>query len=379
VLPPADMTSMIRPTTAAESVSSVVSVADTRREAFSRLAQIALGQELQGKVLSRFTDGTHLVHIANTAARMNLPANVNVGDSLMLKLVSKDPRPTFLLSETTPGNASPQPTPPNTAGARVQVALQQSAAGNIVQQQPLPTAQPTVHTGATPQQSTATTLSPAAKLIDTLLQAAQQGNMSNAIGGSTPLYPNTSTQTAMLANNLRQAIQLSGVFYESHVAQWATGKRTIEDLQKEPQAQLRSAARGGSIDILQRVDPGHSQMGQIINLQLNVLEQHRLIWQGQAWPGQDMHWEIIQEENNRQKQHNAEEDDPVWQSTVRFNFKHLGGVEASIHLIGEQIHIKINTDNADTVDKLNSHTHLLKQSMLVAGSPLDTLTVIKND
>lgn len=377
MLPRADISNMIRPAAATESVQSVVSVADTRREAFSRLAQITLGQELQGKVLSRFSDGTHLVNIANTAARMTLPAHVRVGDALSLTLIAKDPRPTFLLTENNAGNTQATPGAPNNAAARAQQTLQQGATTTVTHQLALPTgAQP-----ATPQttpQSTATSLSNAAKLIDSLLQASQQGNMSNAINGNAPLYPNPGLQTAVLAANLRQAIQLSGVFYESHVAQWAGGQRSLAELQKEPQAQMRQQARDGG-NILQRADPGHSQMGQIINLQLNALEQHRLIWQGQAWPGQDMHWEITQEDAHDKERHPDGEHDGAWQSTVRFNFKHLGGVEASIHLVGEHIHIQINTDKQDTVAKLNAHSHLLKESMLAAGSPLDTLTVKKDD
>jgi hypothetical protein len=377
LLPRADITNMIRPAAATDSIQSVVSVADTRRDAFSRLAQITLGQELQGKVLSRFSDGTHLVHIANTAARMTLPAHVRVGDALFLTLISKDPRPTFLLSENTPGNSQTTPGGPAPQGARAQQTLQQGAASTVLQQPHLPAGQQTVATGAAPQ-STATSLSSAAKLIDTLLQASQQGNMSNAINGSTPLYPTPNLQTAALAANLRQAIQLSGVFYESHVAQWANGKRPIEELQKEPQAHIRQQSRTNN-EITLRADPGHSQMGQIINLQLNALEQHRLIWQGQAWPGQDMHWEIMQEEPQDKEHHDADDKDGAWQSTVKFNFTHLGAVHASIHLIGEHIHIKINTDNADTADKLNARSHLLKESMLAAGSPLDSLTVKKDD
>lgn len=376
MLPRADITSLVKPTTPTQPIQSIVSVADTRREAFSRLAQITIGQELQGKVLSRFSDGTHLVQIANTAARMTLPAYAGVGDGLLLKLIGTDPRPTFLLSERTPASTPETPGAPGTPAARAQQTLQQGSAATVTHQTPLPTG----HQGAaqTAPQGTPTSLSSAAKLIDTLLQASQQGNMSNAITGGAPLYPGPMLQTAALAANLRQAIQSSGVFYESHVAQWASGKRPIEDLQKEPQGQVRQQARSGS-DILQRADPTHSQLGQIINLQLNALEQHRLIWQGQAWPGQDMQWEIMQEDAQDKEQHEAQDNETAWQSTVRFQFRNLGGIAASIHVIGNQIHIQINTDSAQTADRLNAQSHLLKQSMLAAGSPLDSLTVKKDD
>jgi hypothetical protein len=40
------------------------------------------------------------------------------------------------------------------------------------------------------------------------------------------------------------------------------------------------------------------QSAQTINLQLNALEQHRVAWQGELWPGQHFEWEISDESNH---------------------------------------------------------------------------------
>jgi peptidyl-tRNA hydrolase len=373
LLPSADLANVVRPAAAVTPVSSVVSVADMRREAFSRLAQISIGQELQAKVVSQFKDGSHLVHIANTAARMNLPNNVNVGDDIFLKLLSKDPRPTFLLSERqTVAGQNPQ-NPTAAPQTRTPGNFQQVAGNAVVAQN---VALPTQLTTSNPQAqpSVTTSLSNAGKLIDTLLQATQTGSLPNAINSSAPLSTNPALQTAVLANNLRQAIQLSGVFYESHLAQWVVGQRTLQDLQKEPQAKIKAQTHTAS-DILQANDPSTSQLGKIIHMQLTALEQHRLIWQGQAWPGQEMHWEIMQDATDEQDNPAQQGEADSWQSNVRFNFKHLGGVEAHIHLIAGQIHIRIQTNQETTAEELIAHSHLLRESMLAAGSPLDSLTV----
>src|SRR2546422_8559225 len=74
---------------------------DARQEGFHRFAQIAIGQRLTGEVISRFDDGGFLVKIADTAAHMMLPARTQIGDSLQLTLVSREPQATFFLAAQT--------------------------------------------------------------------------------------------------------------------------------------------------------------------------------------------------------------------------------------------------------------------------------------
>ncbi|MGI4856677.1 MAG: flagellar hook-length control protein FliK [Janthinobacterium lividum] len=44
--------------------------------------------------------------------------------------------------------------------------------------------------------------------------------------------------TTLLARALQQTLENSGLFYESHLAQWASGQRPISDLDREPQSHL---------------------------------------------------------------------------------------------------------------------------------------------
>jgi hypothetical protein len=74
-------------------------------------------------------------------------------------------------------------------------------------------------------------------------------------------------------------MEKSGLFYESHVAEWAQGTRPQAELAAEPQA------RG-------MAPPSDPATAQLINLQLNAHEQARVAWQGQLWPGQELRWEI---------------------------------------------------------------------------------------
>lgn len=80
--------------------------------------------------------------------------------------------------------------------------------------------------------------------------AAQAGNAAGATGaasavgtagtaGTVSAAPGTSGAfTALLARALQQTLENSGLFYESHLVQWASGQRPIADLDREPQSHL---------------------------------------------------------------------------------------------------------------------------------------------
>ncbi|AKN65593.1 flagellar hook-length control protein FliK [Herbaspirillum seropedicae] len=387
MLPRADIASAVHPVNAVEPATAVVSVADTRQEAFSRLAQIAVGQQMSGRILSNFSDGTFLVRIANTAARMVLPNNAKVGDALVLTLVSKDPRPTFSVNE---GSIRPDEESASVALSNAGRAMQKdlkslqfvtrddAGAGQIAQNEDI--AADAQAKGARPGQtgapaSTTTTLSNAARLIDSLLHASQQGDMADHVSAPAPLLPRAGLPPEQMAGALKDAIAYSGVFYESHVSAWAAGQRPAEELLREPQAQV-AAKHGGEINLLSQNDPAQNQLGQIINLQLNALEQQRVLWHGEVWPGQKMDWEISQEHG--QQESNAQADDeapPSWHSVVRFDFAHLGGVSASIRLIGQQIHVQVKADNESTAAALRGNSSLFADAMAAAGTSLDSLIV----
>jgi hypothetical protein len=388
MLPRADIATAVQPVNSVEAATAVVSVADTRQEAFSRLAQIAIGQQMPGRILSNFNDGTYLVRIANTAARMVLPANARTGDSLILTLVSKDPRPTFSIKEDSfqQDEESAAVTLSN-AGRAMQKDLKslqfvtRDGAGQIAENEEVPvdaSAKDGRGAQSNAPSSSTTTLSNAGKLIDSLLQASQRGNVASHASSPAPLVAQAGAPAGQVAAALHDAIAYSGVFYESHVSAWAEGKRPAEELMKEPQAQV-GRQNAGDINLLDQNDPAQSQLGQIINLQLNALEQQRVLWHGEIWPGQQMEWEISQEHQDSQPQaQDGEPPPPAWHSVVRFNFPHLGSVSASIRLIGQQVHVQVKTDNQTAAAALRGNTALFADAMSAAGTSLDSL-IVKQD
>lgn len=175
--------------------------------------------------------------------------------------------------------------------------------------------------------------------------------------------------TPAVAAELKQAIDSSGLFYESHLRDWSEGKRPLADLAREPQMQKvldgMSARAGAAID---------GPTAQFINLQLSSHEQARVAWQGELFPGQPMHWEISKDAPERQQQ-SAQEAPTAWRSAVRFRFAHLGEINAQIVLVGDQLHLQVRAASADAGAALQAHSPRLSNALEAAGSPLSSLNI----
>src|SRR5690606_30114172 len=78
----------------------------------------------------------------------------------------------------------------------------------------------------------------------------------------------------------------------------------------------------------------------LLHLQLDALEQRRIVWQGELFPGQPLEWEISDET----PQHDGKQPEAQtsWQSTVRFSLPALGAISATIRLYGEHVQVQVN-------------------------------------
>lgn len=343
-----------RPLTRVEALLPASAAGDPREESFSRLTQIALGRQLQAAVLSRLSDGTFLVRVAETPVRMALPAGTDVGDQLDLTLVSRDPRPTFLLGR-----------PADSSGG-----------------------------GAT------ASFSAAGRLINTVLQDSQKQGAPMTLVGKTPLLPSPAVNVPQVAAALQGALAFSGLFYESHVGQWAGGTRKLSDLLREPQARNtaphHASSHGGNniepasrqLDAepawiapdkafleetgpKQQALPLGAESSRLVSMQLDVLEQRRVLWQGELWKGQALEWEVSEEA----PRHDQEEDERAWHSTVRFTLPTLGAVTATIRLADGRVQVHARATSEEAAASLRMHGDMLAGALEAAGSSLELLTV----
>lgn len=169
--------------------------------------------------------------------------------------------------------------------------------------------------------------------------------------------------TPLIAGRLASAIGQSGLFYESHQAQWVSGERTIESTEREPQrafdphtratpaagqradtatlaragaefAQISDAAAPEKAEAARADSATPAELRPLVHNQLLGLSQHSLAWEGLAWPGQMMKIEIDDPRaDGRADEVAAEADaDVPWTSRLRLVLPGLGEIETSLTL-----------------------------------------------
>lgn len=227
------------------------------------------------------------------------------------------------------------------------------------------------------------TLSTAARVLSTVLTAAPAtpAGAPVVLTGTTPLVAAGAPPVPeQLAQRLQATIAQSGLFYESHVAEWVKGERSLSELMREPQMQRQqqALAEGGA-----RAQAGGPDLSAalMINQQLHAHEQGRLQWQGEAWPGQPMQWEVRRESADERARGDGRDGGAdgqpgqVWRSGVRFRFPLLGKVAATVTLAGDQVQIQLQTGSDQSAVTLRAYAGLLEQAMAAAGAPLSSLTI----
>lgn len=326
MLPAADLSST-RPVAASALLRGTATVADPRQDGAVRLDQIALGKALLAQVVSIQSDGSALVRLSSseqaadfqTELRMQLPTGSKAGDTLNLTLLSKAPQLTFSVSTALPPDTTP------------------------------------------------TTLSPTARMIDTLLQEAHPGTQ---VQGAKPLLlasdAASGEMASKLARQLRQALDGSGVFYEAHLRQWANGERSLEQVRSEPQNQGASNAPSANQNL---------SSAQWLPLQLDTLEQQRFAWDGEVWPGQKMQWEVVQQDNAQHSNQAAATPADTWQTVLQLDLPRLGLIKASIRLQGDHAQLQVRALAPDAVAQLKSQSQVLSDALAASGTALDALTV----
>ncbi|KQZ43337.1 flagellar hook-length control protein FliK [Duganella sp. Root1480D1] len=408
----------VRGVSATSAASAAPAVAAPRQEAFQRALSQMVGQTLPAQVLSKFSDGSFLVRVADTNARMLLPNGINTGDALPLTVVSGQPRATLQVGAGNPqagqmatfvsGDQMPDmpgearlpsqeaailnlsgKQPSAASGAAADATGQPGAAqaqgrtlspgAALLSKAPLVPADQLPSLGKdTPQAA----LSPAARAIASALASAYtMPGVPVTINGKTPLSAGGPPDTGKLSQGLQRALGDSGLFYESHVAEWAEGKRPLQDLQREPQMQRQGAAQGQADALAKALAGPDLSAAQMINQQLHTHEQGKLMWQGEAWPGQQMQWLVEREQQGDgggkggRSEGRDGEADPVWRSGVRFRFPILGKVAANVTLVGDQVHIAVQSGSEDTAATLRAWAGALQQAMDAAGAPLASLAI----
>ena len=402
-----------RPLKSVEAVRAITPIGDARQESIERLARLEVGKQFQAQILSRLDDGTFLVRVADTAARLALPGGGAAGDKLALTLLRTDPRPTFNLDAQESGTLAENDlvggkSGTSSSGGPLSRSLY-GANGSLPLSEAVLSSAAAAEGAGSAVSADATGLSTAGKFVDNLLSLAQKDGSSTALIGTTPLAT-AGASAGQLASALHDTLLFSGLFYESHVQQWAEGQRSLSDLLREPQARAGMAEKTVSPLLTTSVPLGNlppevvearrnlqayfnvapldttpngskpiqidASASQMINLQLNTLEHQRVQWRGELFPGQPMEWEVEREpRRGNDEQNGAGEVDQSWRSAVKFTLPGLGTVAATIHLNGDRVQIHVRAENETTLAALQKDGPKLISALDTTGSKLDGLTI----
>lgn len=200
---PPDLASTLRATIAEQQTSALqqqtqpVLPAQRINDALSNLVP---GQRIFAQVQGMLANGTYRAVVAQRDITLALPFAAKAGDSLELEVAESNGKITLaFIANRGDGSAKPG------------------------------------------QQSVATSLSQAGKLIGDLMQEIS-GDGKRAppatLNSSQPLTQAMPKDAAQLIPVLKQALSQSGMFYESHQAKWVSGQFTTEQLRQEPQGRL---------------------------------------------------------------------------------------------------------------------------------------------
>ena len=333
------------PDSPARPLSGLVAVqavrnATERDQAAPRAAfgQLKIGQTLTGLVLSQ-AKGVSLVEIEGQTVAMRLPHPAAPGDTLSLRFAGHVPQAVFLL-------AAPE-----------------SAASDAPQ------------------------LSQTARMLSELVQHLPARSALPTLTPSGPLLARPTPDPAVLALALRTALVRSGLFYESHLANWAAGQDSLDGLMREPQNKLAAAeAARNTANPLALLNPPDASaakplnpMHALLTQQLQVLESPEFAWRGEVWPGQPLEWHLRHEADpaqNRPATASADESGAGWDSKLKLTLPQLGTVTVHIRLDANlAFSIRMVPEQPETAPLLRHNQGRLAEQLNAAGCTLQILTV----
>jgi hypothetical protein len=196
-------------------------------------------------------------------------------------------------------------------------------------------------------------------------------------------------------------LTLSGIFYESHLMQCFLGERQVRDILREPQGKLAEMSKGSlktkspdnqtaaeeeeaasrliGDDPFESTANGkraessgyvHPSATGIVKDQLQTLSSGIFAWHGQVWPEQQMDWTVCERESQT-----GEASGKEWETTLNLELPNMGGINSTLQLKKDGLHLRIRTDKRSSADSMQSEKEALVQAMAEAGLRLVEMVV----
>ena len=301
-------------------------VARDQAEPRAAFAQLSIGQLVTGKVLGHQHDMT-LVRIESHTVAMRLPRHAPQGETLKLSFAGHLPQPVFVLE------------------------------------------------AANAQTSSVPQLSQTARMLSDMMQRVPERSLPT-LTSAAPLLDSPPSVPVELAMALRNTVMRSGLFYESHLANWATGRDTLEGLMREPQNR-----QPGDLAALPAAESGQraaSPLHTLLTQQLQVLENPQFLWRGELWPGQTLEWQL-QRDPDTPDSRTETASTPAgehWTSRLRVTLPTLGEIEIELRLDAHHAFgIRVVPTDADSLPRLRDAQGRLTDRLAAAGLTLGALEI----
>ena len=353
----------------------------SRADGRGLLPQAMPGQVLSARVDAVLPDGNFRVTVASQPLSMPLPKYFAPGDTLELVFVAREPRLTFALSEK-------------------------------------------------PQTAPASVVSTTGRLIANVLPRPGEAAMPATIANAAPLLAAAPGNGAELSTKLASTLTQSGLFYESHQAEWVDGKRDLAQLLREPQARLEPQSRAETQSSYQtqsrpetqaragasalqptaqaqqaattpaapnqatgiastndltvslstmRTEQAMPQQAQaLVQQQLAALETGKLVFQLQIWPEQWMRWEIDEEAQHAGAQDTQSDAQQRFQSRLHLELPKLGELDATLTFDATGVHVRLNAAQASSAEVLQDNRASLRAALAGAGMSAVDIAVARH-
>jgi hypothetical protein len=276
------------------------------------LSQFDSGDIVSARVEARLPDGNFKVMVAGQAVSLNLPSYLAPGDSLELELISGAPQLTFALRKATQQVDGPMPS-----------------------------------------------LSNAGRLLAALMLPPGELPKPVSTTAAGPLLAAPAADQAQVSRELAQTLSASGLFYESHQAEWVAGQRSLAQILQEPQAGLTWSGSRGEQTIPAQAVP-------LVQQQLVALDTATVLLQVEIWPRQWMQW-AVEERQTPDGNEAAEQAD--WTTRLRLQLPQLGELNAALSFAADGLRIRLDAASAGSAALLQQHRASLQDALAAAELP----------
>jgi flagellar hook-length control protein FliK len=260
-------------------------------------------------------------------------------------------------------------------------------------------------------------------MVASVLPRPGEAAMPAAVANAEPLLSAAPKDGVALAGKLQGTLTQSGLFYESHQAEWVSGKRDLAVLMREPQTRLEAQARAepqqraesqgriapsaqtaqAALPIASPAAPNTAAAGvaltrdlalpaaatrseqamppalqALVQQQLAALETGKLVFQLQVWPDQWMQWEIDEDAQNASAQSADAAAPPRIQTRLHLDLPRLGALDATLTFDGAGVHMRLDAAQASSAAVLQDNRASLRAALNDAGLPAVDIAVARH-